>query len=81
MDRSRKRTKSMAEMAVGALEPQANPLDMPMARFDPSPTSLGLDDAEESEMCSNSRCSCRAVDECIICGQSLCGECVAEDED
>ncbi len=81
MDRSRKRTKSMAEVAVGALEPRANPLDMPMGRFDPSPSALGLDDAGEAETCSNPRCSRHGVDKCIICGQSLCEDCVDGDED
>ena len=62
---------SSIKMALAALEPSPNPLDMPVERFDPSPTALGLDDGDESETWSNPRCSGSGVEACIVCGESL----------
>jgi len=70
--RPRKPKESGVDLALAALEPRANPLDMPMARFDPSPTALDLDDGDESETCSNPRCLDNGVEACIVCGQSPC---------
>jgi hypothetical protein len=69
-----KREKSAIELDPAALEGRANPADMPMARFDPSPTVLGLDDGDESEACPNSRC-CSRAEACIVCGPSPRGDC------
>lgn len=68
MHNSHNRKKSIVEMAVAALEVN-QPLDMPMARFDPSPTALDLDDGGESKTCSNPRCFDNGVEACIVCGQ------------
>ena len=52
-----------------AVEANYSSPDLPMGGFDPSPTALGLDDAEEAEICSNPHCCRPAVDACIICGE------------
>lgn len=67
-NQKRLQKESAAELAVGALEGNPNPLDVDMGDVDFSPTSLDLHDGEEAAMRSNPRCK-RAVDGCIICGQ------------
>ena len=57
------------DLAVAAVIGPPNVMDMPIGGFDPSPTALGLDDAEEAEICSNPHCCRPAVDACIICGE------------
>jgi hypothetical protein len=57
------------QMAVRAIEVNYSASEPPMGGFDPSPTALGLDDAGETETCSNPHCCRPAVDACIICGQ------------
>jgi hypothetical protein len=56
-------------MAVLAVEASYSASEPPMRGFDPSPTALDLDDAGETETCSNRHCRRPAVDACIICGQ------------
>jgi len=73
------------QMAVAAVEHDGSVMDLPVEGFDPSPTALDLDDADENGFCSEPRRSRRAVNECIICGSPLCEDCVspfaAGDED
>lgn len=71
--------------AVAAVEHDGSVMDLPVEGFDPSPTALDLDDAEENGICSESRRSRPTVDACIICGHPVCEDCVspfaAGDED
>ncbi len=60
---------SAAEMAVGALDGNPNPLDVDMGGIDPHPASLDLPEEEFDEACSNPRCTRHALSGCIICGQ------------
>ena len=50
MHNTQKPENTDVELALGALEPSINPLDMNMEGFDPSPTSLGLHGCQEAEM-------------------------------
>ena len=63
---------SVVELAVAALDGNANPLDADMGGIDTDPTSLDLDDVEEGGTCSDPQCTRSDVDECIVCGQPLC---------
>jgi hypothetical protein len=65
---------SQVELALRAVESNYSSSDITVDDFDPSPTALGLDGAEESEMCPNGRCAA-ALDACIICGSRLCDDC------
>lgn len=67
--------KSALELAVAALDGNANPMDM--RDIGESPSDLNLYDDNGSEMCPNPHCSLRAVNECIICGQPFCENCVS----
>jgi hypothetical protein len=62
------------ELALMAIEPNANPLDADMSGVGSDPTDLDLDDAEEAEICSKPRRSRPAADACIICRQSPCDD-------
>ena len=73
-NRVREKSKScQVEMAVRAVESNYSSSDITVDDFDPSPIALGLDGAEESEMCANGRCAA-ALDACTICGSRLCDE-------
>src|ERR1019366_7844921 len=61
--------------AVAAVEHDGSVMDLPVEGFDPSPTALDLDDADENGICSEPRRSCPMVDACIICGQPPCDDC------
>lgn len=68
------------ELAVAAVvDGNLNPLDVDMSGVSPDRTSLDLPEEEHQERCS--RCGRPAVERCLECGSTLCGECVAEDED
>ena len=71
----RMRMQTALELALMAIEPNANPLDADMSGVGTDPTDLGLDDAEEAEICSKPRRSRPAADACIICGQPQCDDC------
>ena len=60
------------ELAVAAVEHDGSVMDLPVEGFDPSPTALDLDDADENGICSEPRRSRPAGDACIICGQPVC---------
>lgn len=70
-------TVSPAELAVGVLDGNPNPIDLDATGIDPAPTSLDLPEEEHQEMCSNPRCTHHAVDECTACGSPLCEDCAA----
>ena len=72
--------KSAVQLAVDAVV-GPDPLGPDVLAIDPSPTALGLDDGDESKLCSNSRCSRPGAEACIVCGQSPSEERIAEDED
>ena len=63
------------QMAVAAVVHDGGVLDLPVEGFDPSPSALDLDDADENGICSEPRRSCPAGDACIICGQPFCDDC------
>ena len=63
------------QLAVAAVEHDGGVMDLPVEGFDPSPTALDLDDADENGICSEPRRSCPTVDACIICGQPVCDDC------
>jgi hypothetical protein len=69
------------ELALAAIEGRPNPLDDPeMAEVNPDPTSLDLpqeDGCFTGELCSNPRCSRRAVERCARCGSPLCETCLS----
>jgi len=58
------------ELALGALDGNPSPMDLPLEGFDASPTNLGLMDGEEGEMSSIPRCTHPDMGDCIICDQS-----------
>jgi hypothetical protein len=60
------------DLAVAAVEGSPSVMDMPMAGFDPSPTSLDLPEKEHRGMCS--RCGRPAVGRCPECGSPLCDD-------
>ena len=62
------------KMAVNAVTGGSDILDLPMAAFDPAPTSLDLPDIEQ--VCSRRR----PVNRCPKCGSPLCKDCVARGE-
>jgi hypothetical protein len=64
------------QLALAAVEHDGSVMDLPIEGFDPSPTALDLDDADENGICLEPRRSCPAADACIICGQPLCDDCV-----
>ncbi|MGD0694786.1 MAG: hypothetical protein ABSB82_08010 [Terriglobia bacterium] len=71
-NQKRLQKESAAELAVGALEGNPNPLDVDMGDVDFSPAILDLAGSpEEAETCPTPRCTRSDVDECILCGQLL----------
>ena len=69
----RKPNKSAVEMAVAAVEGNANPLDEDMSDVNPDRTSLDLPVEEHRESCS--RCGRPTVQRCPACGSPVCGDC------
>jgi hypothetical protein len=66
--------KSAVELAIAALDGNANPLDMDFSGVDLDRTSLDLPEAEHQEMCS--LCGGLALHRCTQCGSPLCDDCV-----
>ena len=55
----RKKPKTcQVKLAVAAVEHDGSVLDMPVEGFDPSPTVLDLDEADENGICSEPHRSC-----------------------
>jgi hypothetical protein len=67
------------EAAVAAVTGGSDILDLPMAAFDPAPTSLDLPEQKQRQKCS--RCGRPAEDTCPECGSPLCEDCIAGDEE
>lgn len=65
----RKPVESAVEMALMAIEPNANPLDADMSGVGTDPTDLGLDDGTESAVCAHRRYVCAE------CGRPLREDC------
>ena len=65
------------QMAVNAVTDDFDVMDLPMAEFDPAPTSLDLPEPRQRRECS--RCCRPAVDRCSQCGSPLCENCIAGD--
>ena len=57
--------KSIVEMAVAAVESNANPLDVDMSGVGTDPTDLGLDDGTLSTVCQHRQFVCAG------CGRPL----------
>ena len=68
-EQPREPVESAVEMAVAAVEdsPRPSPLDTDMD-IDTDPTTLGLDDCDEPQACSNRLYPRPAEGECVICG-------------
>jgi hypothetical protein len=69
---------SAVDLAVAAVEGNANPLDEDMSAVSPDRTSLDLPDEGHQETCS--RCARPAMDRCPECGSPLCENCAAVNE-
>ena len=68
-NQKRLQKESAAELAVGALEGNPNPIDMDMRGIDPAPTSLDMPEEEYDETRSNPRCAPSALGVCRECGR------------
>jgi hypothetical protein len=73
------------QLAIAAVEGSVHPLDLDVRDLDPSPISLDLPATQEAATCSHHRRMGPAEDQCILCGQPVCEDCVspgaAGDED